>query len=82
MTRTQKIAKEAVIWINMIFAIPVLYLTAGLLPGDKINLNVLGSLVMIVVLVLVDAIITVPVWLWISRSRRPVLAPVRDWIKR
>ncbi len=76
-----RIMKEIVWWTHALVSVPLIYLTAGLLPGDNINLNVIGSLVMIITFVVIDLVITVPCTAWRRKIRKPVLAPVRTRVK-
>jgi hypothetical protein len=75
--KLDKTMKEIVVWTHALTCVPLIYFGAGLVPGDRVNLNVLGSVVMIVVFVALDLMITVPCSAWRRRIRRPVLAPVR-----
>lgn len=76
-----KIMKEIRWFTHAITAVPLLYLVASLLPGDKIGFNVIGTFGMIVILVVLNLVITVPLTLWIRKISKPVLAPVRSRIK-
>lgn len=75
--KLDKTMKEIIWWTHALTALPLIYFTAGLVPGDRVNLNVIGSVFMIAVFVALDLMITVPCSAWRRRIRRPVLAPVR-----
>ena len=72
-----KIMKEIVWFTHFLIGVLLVIPVAGLVPGDRVNLNVIGSLGLIVLLVALDAVITVPCTLWRRKINRPVLAPVR-----
>jgi ABC-type methionine transport system permease subunit len=58
--RTDKILKEVVWWTNAIIAVPVLFLLAALVPGDRVHGNVVGSLASLIMLGILSAAITLP----------------------
>lgn len=72
-----KVMKEIRWFAHFITAVPLLYLVASLLPGDKIGFNVIGTLGLIVILVVANLVITGPLTIWIRKINKPVLAPVR-----
>ena len=71
-----KIMQEIRWFTHFLVAVMLVIPVAGLVPGDAVNLNVIGSLALIVMLVVADLVITVPITLWIKKLNRPVLAPV------
>lgn len=71
-----KIMKEIRWFTHFVVAVMLVIPVAGLVPGDAVNLNVIGSLGLIVMLVVADLVITIPLSLWIKKLNRPVLAPV------
>jgi hypothetical protein len=80
--RLDKTLKEVVWWTHALVALPLIYLGAGLVPGDRVNLNVIGSLIIMAVFVALDLAITVPCSAWRRKIRNgPVLAPVHrsEW---
>lgn len=76
--RLDKIAREIIWWTNAIIAIPVIYLAAGLVPGDRVHVNTVGAVAMLVMLAVLDAAISLPCMLWRRKINAPALAPVRQ----
>jgi hypothetical protein len=66
---------------HFLAAVMLVIPVAGLVPGDRVNLNVIGSLVLIAALVILDLVITIPLTLWINKLIGHGLAPVRARIK-
>jgi hypothetical protein len=71
-----KVMKEIRWFTHFVVAVCLVIPVAGLVPGDAVNLNVIGSLGLIVMLIAADLVITVPLTVWIKRLGKPVLAPV------
>lgn len=72
-----KIMKEIRWFTHFVTAVCLVYLVASLLPGDRIGFNVIGTIGLIVMIVAANAVITVPLTVWIRKIGKPVLAPVR-----
>ena len=75
--RLDKTMTEVIWWTHALISLPLIYFTAGLVPGDTVNLNVIGSVFMITTFVVLDLMITGPCYLWRRKINRPVLSPVR-----
>jgi hypothetical protein len=83
--KTRKLSKimTEVRWFTHALVAALLFIpVAGLVPGDSVNLNVIGSLGLIAILVAADLAITVPLSLWLRRLNRPAFVPVRSYAKR
>lgn len=64
-----------IIWFVHVVAVVLAgYLLAALLPGDNVNVNVLGALFLVAVVAVLDAALTAPLK-YLARRR----APVRTW---
>jgi hypothetical protein len=70
------VVRKAVEIVQYAFALPVLYLVASLLPGDRIGFNVVGTIGMLVILAVIDAAVSVPLLIAAKRLEKDVLAPV------
>lgn len=62
-----KIMQEVRWFTHFVVAVLLVIPVAGLVPGDKVNLNVIGSIGLIVMLVVLDLVITVPLTLGLRR---------------
>jgi hypothetical protein len=70
--------RETVHTIQYVMALPALYLVASLVPGDRIGFNVVGTIGLLVIVGVIDAVISLPLLFLIHRLERPVLDPV-EW---
>lgn len=62
--KLNKVMKEIVWWTHAVVGLALVIPVAGLVPGDAVNLNVIGSIGLIVMLVALDLVITVPCYVW------------------
>jgi hypothetical protein len=78
-TRLDKIMKEIIWWTIALSSVPLILLGAALVPGDKIDVNTVGAVTLIVLTLALDAVIILPCLRWrrkINGPAAPVLAPV------
>lgn len=75
--RLDRALKGTIKWTLMITAVPVILLVAAMLPGDPVNVNMIGAIALIFGLGVLDAVIILPCVLWLRKIDRPVLPPVR-----
>ncbi len=68
--------RETVKTLQYFFAVPVIYLVASLVPGDRIGFNVVGTIGLLVIVGLIDAAVSVPLLIAAKRLEKDVLAPV------
>lgn len=72
---------RSIVWsVHFVAIALVFYLVAALLPGDNVNVNVLGALFLIGVIAIVDVVLTVPLKYLAGRfSRAPRPLSSRTW---
>lgn len=59
------------IWfVHFVAAALVLYLVAALLPGDTVNVNVLGALFLVALVAIADVVLTAPLKYLANRQGR------------
>lgn len=63
-----KVLKEFVFFVHCAVGMFVLLLAAGLLPGDGFDVDTVGALEGIIMLILLDGLLTGPVY-WLARRR-------------
>lgn len=68
--------REAVKNFQYLVAVPVLYLVASLLPGDRIGFNVVGTIGLLVIVGIVDAVVSLPLLYLAKRLESPAVKPV------
>lgn len=68
--------RETVKTFQYVFAIPVIYLVASLVPGDAIGFNVVGTIGLLVIVGLIDAAVSVPLLFAAKRLEKDALEPV------
>jgi hypothetical protein len=67
----EEIMIRTVIWSVHFAAVALaLYLAAALLPGDNVNVNVLGALFLLAVVAIVDVVLTAPLKYLAGRGSR------------
>lgn len=68
--------REGVKTLQYLFAVPVLYLVASLVPGDRIGFNVVGTIGLLVIVGLIDAAVSLPLLFAAKRLEKDALTPV------
>lgn len=74
--------RETVKTLQYLFAVPLIYLVASLVPGDRIGFNVVGTIGLLIIVGLIDAAVSVPALLLAKKLERDALEPVpvrSDW---
>lgn len=74
-----KILKEGVLFLNFLAALVVVVLLGALLPGDRFNANVLGSLVTIVLVAMLDLAVTLPARAALRRRGIDLFEGIKVW---
>jgi len=72
---------RTIVWsVHFVAVVLGLYLVAALLPGDTVNVNVLGALFLIALVAIVDVVLTTPLNYLAGRkgrTAREFLVPIR-----
>lgn len=63
---------RSIVWsVHFVAVLLAGYLVAALLPGDNVNVNVLGALFLIALIAIADVVLTVPLKYLAARFSRP-----------
>jgi hypothetical protein len=68
--------REGVKTFQYVLALPALIITASLLPGDNQHIGTFAWVIGMVMLLMIDAIVSLPALAFAKRLDRPVVAPV------
>jgi energy-converting hydrogenase Eha subunit B len=74
-----KILKEGVLFLNFLAVLAVAVLLGALLPGDRFNVNTLGSLVAIVLVAMLDLAVTLPSRAVLRRRGIDLFEGIKVW---